>query len=77
MITASVLHQFKDNPVRYFIEVDVMPKILEANQAGDDQVEIEVPSNINMQAVINILLDCYYGIEHQDDNVLLIRWWID
>ena len=74
MITASVLHQFKDNPVRYFMEVDVMPKILEANQAGDNQVEIEVPSNINMQAVINILLDCYYGIEHQDDNVLLVRW---
>ena len=77
MITASVLHQFKDNPVRYFIEVDVMPKILEANQAGDNQVEIEVPADINMQAVINILLDCYYGIEHQDDNVLLVRWWID
>ena len=74
MITASVLHQFKDNPVRYFIEVDVMPKILIANQAGDNQVEIEVPSNINMQAVINILLDCYYGIEHQDDNVLLVKW---
>ena len=74
MITASVLHQFKDNPVRYFIEVDVMPKILEANQAGDNQVEIEVPADINMQAVINILLDCYYGIEHQDDNVLLVRW---
>lgn len=77
MITASVLHQFKDNPVRYFMETDVMPKILEANQAGDDQVEIEVPANINVQAVINILLDCYYGIEHQDDNVLLVRWWID
>jgi hypothetical protein len=74
MITASVLHQFKDNPVHYFIEVDVMPKILIANQAGDNQVEIEVPSNINMQAVINILLDCYYGIEHQDDNVLLVKW---
>lgn len=74
MITASVIHQFKDNPVRYFIEVDVMPKILEANQAGDNQVEIEVPADINMQAVINILLDCYYGIEYQDNNVLLVRW---
>lgn len=74
MITASVLHQFKDNPVRYFIEVDVMPKILAANQAGDGQVEIEVPANINIQAVINILLDCYYGIEHQDNNVLLVKW---
>lgn len=77
MITASVLHQFKDNPVRYFMETAVMPKILIANQAGDNQVEIEVPANINIQAVINILLDCYYGIEHQDDNVLLVRWWLD
>lgn len=77
MITASVLHQFKDNPVRYFMETSIMPKILIANQAGNNQVEIEVPANINIQAVINILLDCYYGIEHQDDNVLLVRWWID
>lgn len=77
MLTASVLHLYKDNPVRYFMEVDVMPKILEANQAGDNQVEIEVPANINIQAVINILLDCYYGIEYQDDNILLVRWWDD
>ena len=77
MITASILHQFKDNPVRYFMEADVMPKILAANQAGDSQVEIEVPANINMQAVINILLDCYYGIEYQDNNILLVRWWAD
>ena len=74
MITASVLHQFKDNPIRYFMEAVVMPKILATNQAGNNQVEIEVPVNINMQAVINILLDCYYGIEYQDNNVLLVRW---
>lgn len=48
MITASVLHQFKDNHLRYYMEVVVMPKILAANQAGNNQVEIEVPANINM-----------------------------